>query len=93
MVQGYRRRKREDNIILERRYKSLETNKYIRHHDKDSDTYSTEAFNFLNNTSLTNISRDKDLYQYLKKNPKIREVISADAFNNVQFLQHNPKRK
>ena len=41
--------------------------KKIRQQNKDSDTDSTQAFKFINNTSLKNISSDKDLYQDVNK--------------------------
>ena len=65
--------------------RSKASNKSIRHHDKDSDTYSTEAFNFLNNSSPTNIFKDNDLYRVLKKKPIIRKAIFAESFPNVHL--------
>ena len=41
--------------------------KCIRQQNEDSDTDSTQAFKFINNTSLKNISSDKDLYQDVNK--------------------------
>ena len=60
-------------------------NKYLRPHDKESDTYFTEALNFLNNTPPTTICRVNDLYEILKTKTKTREAISADSFNNEQL--------
>ena len=41
--------------------------KCIRQQNEDSNTDSTQAFKFINNTSLKNISSDKDLYQDVNK--------------------------
>ena len=65
--------------------RSKDSNKSIRHHDKISDTYWTEAFNFLKKSSPTNISKDNDLYRVLKKQPIIREAIFAKSFPHVHL--------
>ena len=61
--------KNQDKItrLIESRVRSKAFDKSIRRRDNDNDSDSTEVFNILKNTSPTNIFRDNNLYQVLKK--------------------------
>ena len=79
--------------LNESEVRSKASNKSIRHHDNDSDTYSTEAFNFLNNSSPTNIFKDNDLYRVLKKKPIIRKAIFSESFPNIHLPSPESQKK
>ena len=61
--------KNQDKItrLIELKVRSKAFDKSIRRRDNDNDSDSTEVFNILKNTSPTNIFRDNNLYQVLKK--------------------------
>ena len=69
--------------IFELQFKT--PNKYVRHHDEDSNTDS-KAFKFIDNTLLMNTSIDKVLCKDVDKTQIIREAITVDIINNLQFL-------
>ena len=60
-------------------------NKYVRHHDENSNTDSTKSFKLIDNTLLMNTSIDKVLCKDIDKTQIIREAITVDTINNLQF--------